>query len=218
MKIENPADREEKIRCDALVDTGASHMILASAWRDRLGDFEVVRRVKLEPGTQASVDGAVCGPVHIQIEGSDPVFSKVIFGTCNRKTATSNPWSATSGWSRAQRPSTCLGTDSFTSSDWTSNEPRAATAYAPTMSRRAADAASPGKQELPGKAAGPARPPAETQKGQTQAQRAGESGMAFPDFVPPIYAGLVGLHKIGKSVQLGYAYPPEVTHETASGS
>ena len=62
VKIENPSDREKKIRCDALVDTGASHMVLPSAWRDRLGDLEVARHVKLSLATQASADGIVCGP------------------------------------------------------------------------------------------------------------------------------------------------------------
>ncbi|MBM3889285.1 MAG: hypothetical protein FJ388_09190 [Verrucomicrobia bacterium] len=79
VKIENPSDREKKIRCDALVDTGASHMILPSAWRERLGKLEVVRQVKLSLATQASVDGTVCGPVRIQIEGFEPVFSEVVF-------------------------------------------------------------------------------------------------------------------------------------------
>jgi predicted aspartyl protease len=79
VKIENSTDREKKIRCDALVDTGASHMILPSAWRDRLGDLELVRHVTLELATQASVEGIVCGPVRIQIEGFEPIFSEVVF-------------------------------------------------------------------------------------------------------------------------------------------
>ena len=54
-------------------------MILPSAWRDRLGDLELVRHVNLELATQASVEGAVCGPVRIQIEGFEPVFSEVVF-------------------------------------------------------------------------------------------------------------------------------------------
>ena len=79
VKIENPADRERKIRCDALVDTGASHMVLPSAWRDRLGKLEEIGHVRLELATQASADGVVCGPVRIQIEGFRPVFSEVVF-------------------------------------------------------------------------------------------------------------------------------------------
>ncbi len=79
VKIENPSDRERKIRCDAFVDTGASHMVLPSVWRDRLGDLEEIGHIQLELATQASVDGVVCGPVRIEIEGFRPVFSEVVF-------------------------------------------------------------------------------------------------------------------------------------------
>ncbi len=40
VKIENLTDQDAKIRCDALVDTGASYMVLPSAWRDRLGELD----------------------------------------------------------------------------------------------------------------------------------------------------------------------------------
>jgi predicted aspartyl protease len=43
VKVENPASPEKKIRCDALVDTGASHLVLPAAWRERLGGLEEVR-------------------------------------------------------------------------------------------------------------------------------------------------------------------------------
>ena len=79
VKIENLASPDRKIRCDALVNTGASLMILPTAWRDRLGDLEEVRRVQLETATQATVEGVVCGPVRIQIEGFEPIFSEVVF-------------------------------------------------------------------------------------------------------------------------------------------
>jgi len=79
VKIENPAAPEKKVRCDALVDTGSSLMVLPLAWRDRLGNLEEVRRVELETATQESVSGVVCGPVRIQIEGFPPIFSEVVF-------------------------------------------------------------------------------------------------------------------------------------------
>ena len=79
VRIEGLSSPDGKIRCDALVDTGASHMVLPAAWRDRLGDLEEVRRVQLETATRASVDGVVCGPVRIQIEGFEPIFSEVVF-------------------------------------------------------------------------------------------------------------------------------------------
>jgi len=79
VKIENLTAPDKKIRCDALVDTGASHMVLPSAWRERLGDLEEVRRVQFETATQGSVEGVVCGPVRIQIEGFEPIFTEVVF-------------------------------------------------------------------------------------------------------------------------------------------
>jgi predicted aspartyl protease len=79
VQIANVARPECKIRCDALVDTGASHMILPATWRERLGQLEEVRRVQMETATQAAVDGIVCGPVRIQIEGFEPIFSEVAF-------------------------------------------------------------------------------------------------------------------------------------------
>jgi predicted aspartyl protease len=79
VKIDNPAAPRKSIRCDALVDTGASHMILPSAWRDRLGDLIEARRVQLETANQKAIEGVVCGPVRIQVEGFEPIFTEVVF-------------------------------------------------------------------------------------------------------------------------------------------
>ena len=77
--IANLGDPSAHLRCDALVDTGASHMVLPAAWRDRLGDLEQVATVALETATQDSVEGAICGPVRIEIEGFRPIFNEVLF-------------------------------------------------------------------------------------------------------------------------------------------
>jgi predicted aspartyl protease len=79
VKIENLAEPEAKIRCDALVDTGASYMVLPSAWRERLGRLEEIAQVSLETATQATVEGTICGPVRIQIEGFRPIYNEVLF-------------------------------------------------------------------------------------------------------------------------------------------
>jgi predicted aspartyl protease len=79
VKIESVSDVSKSLRCDALVDTGASFMVLPSAWKDRLGDLESIRKVELETATQETVTGEVCGPVRIQIEGFPPIFSEVLF-------------------------------------------------------------------------------------------------------------------------------------------
>ncbi len=79
VKIENLSKLDKNIRCNALVDTGASHLVLPAAWRERLGDLQEIRKVELETATQAGVEGSVCGPVRIQIEGFEPIFSELVF-------------------------------------------------------------------------------------------------------------------------------------------
>ena len=77
--ITNAGDLSKGLRCDALVDTGASLTLLPSAWRDRLGELEQIREVEVEKATQEAATGEVCGPVRIQLEGFQPIFSEVLF-------------------------------------------------------------------------------------------------------------------------------------------
>ena len=77
--IENAADLSKGVKCDALVDTGASLMVLPSAWRDRFGDLVAGIEIEVETATQETVRAEVCGPVRIQIEGFRPIFNEVAF-------------------------------------------------------------------------------------------------------------------------------------------
>jgi len=77
--ISNIEDKEKKIRIDALVDTGASHMILPVEWKERIGNLEEIRTVELETATQKTEQGSVCGPVRLQIEGFKPIFTEIVF-------------------------------------------------------------------------------------------------------------------------------------------
>jgi len=77
--IENAADLSKVLRCNALVDTGASHMVLPIGWKDRLGPLESTRTIHLENATQEILTGEVCGPVRIQIEGFPAIHSEVSF-------------------------------------------------------------------------------------------------------------------------------------------
>ena len=77
--IQNISEPAHRLRCDALVDTGASHMIFPQAWRDRLGTLESLDTVELELANQAVTRGEICGPVKIQIEGFRPIFTEVLF-------------------------------------------------------------------------------------------------------------------------------------------
>jgi predicted aspartyl protease len=77
--ITNARQLEFHILCDALVDTGASHMVLPSGWKSKLGDIEHVETVELELADQSPQSGEICGPVKIQIEGFRPIYSEVLF-------------------------------------------------------------------------------------------------------------------------------------------
>jgi predicted aspartyl protease len=79
VRIENATDPSKSLRCDALVDTGASFMVLPMAWRDRLGNLETMTEVEMETATQETIKGVVCGPVRIQIEGFRPTNHEVAF-------------------------------------------------------------------------------------------------------------------------------------------
>ena len=77
--IANMLNPDKKIHCDALVDTGASLMVLPSAWRERLGDLPEIRQLDLETATQDSVRATVCAPVRLQIEAFPPIVCEVAF-------------------------------------------------------------------------------------------------------------------------------------------
>ena len=79
VRIDTISDPSASMRCDALVDTGASYMVLPSAWKERLGGLETIQTVDLETATQEIVQGEICGPVRIQIEGFRPIYNEVLF-------------------------------------------------------------------------------------------------------------------------------------------
>ena len=63
VKIENLTDQDARIRCDALVDAGASYLVLPEAWRDRLGELDEITTAPLETAMQETVEGKTCGPI-----------------------------------------------------------------------------------------------------------------------------------------------------------
>ncbi len=77
--IENAVDLSKALTCDALVDTGASLMVLPSVWKDRLGKLEFLTEIEVETATQERVAAEVCGPVRIQIEGFRAILNEVAF-------------------------------------------------------------------------------------------------------------------------------------------
>jgi predicted aspartyl protease len=77
--IKNAIDASNSLRCEALVDTGAAYLTLPIAWKERLGALEQVRTVEVEIATQEVIEGAICGPVRIELEGFAPIFGEVLF-------------------------------------------------------------------------------------------------------------------------------------------
>lgn len=79
VRIDNASDVTKGLSCNALVDTGASLMVLPKAWKDRLGMRGSSSEIEVETATQEIVRAEVCGPVRIQIEGFRPIFNEVAF-------------------------------------------------------------------------------------------------------------------------------------------
>ena len=77
--ISNPFDDDKSLTCSMFVDTVASGLILPNAWKDRLGDFPNSQNINLLLANNDSIEGEVCGPVAIQIEGFRKLFNEVIF-------------------------------------------------------------------------------------------------------------------------------------------
>lgn len=77
--IENGTDSSFRLRCGALVDTGAAYLTLPNAWRDRLGQLTRLDTVDVETAPQAVVSGDICGPVLLRLERFRPVLTEVLF-------------------------------------------------------------------------------------------------------------------------------------------
>ncbi len=77
--ITNVKEPSFSMRCDALVDTGATYMVLPAVWKERIGKLELIETVELEIATQAVVKGEICGPVQIQLEGFRRIHTDIVF-------------------------------------------------------------------------------------------------------------------------------------------
>jgi len=77
--ITNFLDPTKEVKCDALVDTGASYLTLPSAWKEKLGELELIDTFDIEIATQEKVKGELYGPVKVQLEGFRPVYTEVLF-------------------------------------------------------------------------------------------------------------------------------------------
>lgn len=79
VEISNALDPDKRLRCDALVDTGSSHLVLPTAWRDRLGASPSRQVIQVETADQNRISGEIAGPFTIQVEGFRLVHGEVMF-------------------------------------------------------------------------------------------------------------------------------------------
>ena len=77
--VSNILDQKGSIQCVAMVDTGASHLVLPRAWQDRLGTLELLATVQVETADGTHLGGQIFGPVRIQVDGFRAVFLEVMF-------------------------------------------------------------------------------------------------------------------------------------------
>jgi len=77
--VTNGRDPARKKRFDAVVDTGATGLILPLAWKEELGELESLAMVDLETADQRIVEAEIWGPVWIQIDGFRRFAGEVTF-------------------------------------------------------------------------------------------------------------------------------------------
>ena len=77
--IRNAIDPAYEFTFDGMVDTGASHLVLPLDWRERLGPMRSEQTVALSLANKDVIEGAMCGPVEVQIEGFRPVYTEALF-------------------------------------------------------------------------------------------------------------------------------------------
>jgi predicted aspartyl protease len=77
--ITNVRDESKTMHINALVDTGASHMVLPNAWKEQFGKLQLMDSLELETATQSLIHGDVYGPFKLQIDGFNAVHCDVLF-------------------------------------------------------------------------------------------------------------------------------------------
>jgi len=89
--VTNPVDKSKSRTFDALVDTSASMLTLPTNWKKDFGDLAETRIAKVEFADQNIREVEICGPVSIQIEGFQKIFSEVAFLEMNTSDGTYEP-------------------------------------------------------------------------------------------------------------------------------
>lgn len=67
------------VMINALVDTGASHLVLPMAWKEKFGAFRVERPDETETATQDRARVTLCGPAQVRVDGFSDARTDVLF-------------------------------------------------------------------------------------------------------------------------------------------
>ena len=67
------------VMINALVDTGASHLVLPMAWREKFGVFAEERDDETETATQERAHVVLCGPAQVKVDGFGDARTDVLF-------------------------------------------------------------------------------------------------------------------------------------------
>lgn len=89
--VSNPIEKSKLRTFDALVDTGASMLTLPSVWKGDFGKFAETRIAKVEFADQNTKEIEICGPVAVQIEGFQKIFTEVAFLEMNESNGAYEP-------------------------------------------------------------------------------------------------------------------------------
>ena len=79
VSVSNAIDPSKFRTFDALVDTGVSLLTLPLAWKPDFGQFAETRMAQAELADKNIKEIEIAGPVSIQIEGFQKIFSEVSF-------------------------------------------------------------------------------------------------------------------------------------------
>ena len=81
VKIRNLFDDSRVVDCNPLVDTGAAHLTLPTAWKERFGDIKFIRKVDMRiPTTQEWYIGLkFADRWKFSRKPFDPVYGEVMF-------------------------------------------------------------------------------------------------------------------------------------------
>lgn len=85
VKITNFFDENKFIKCSMFVDTGAGALILPDEWKERFGNFRKSEPVELILANGETINGEICSPVEIEIEGFRPITNEVVFTKMERE-------------------------------------------------------------------------------------------------------------------------------------